>query len=63
VYFKVTGQKDFVATPLPVLTAVFFIVGVVMILMGVLAELIVRTYYESQGKTTFTVRERLNLNA
>jgi len=32
-----------------------------MILMGVLAELIVRTYYESQGKTTFTVRERVNL--
>jgi len=35
--------------------------GVLMILLGVLAELIVRTYYESQGKTTFTVRERVNL--
>lgn len=60
-YYKITGQKDFVQTPLPVITAMFFIMGVIMILMGVLAELVVRTYYESQGKTTFTVRERVNL--
>ncbi len=60
VYFKVTGQKDFVETPLPVLTAVFFIVGVVMILMGVLAEMMMRVYYESQRKSPFSVRETIN---
>ncbi|MFN8350738.1 MAG: glycosyltransferase family 2 protein [Flavobacteriales bacterium] len=60
-YLKLAGRADFVQTPLPLLTAIFFIMGVLMILMGVLAELIVRTYYESQGKTTFTVRERVNL--
>jgi glycosyltransferase involved in cell wall biosynthesis len=61
VYFKVTGQKDFVQTPLPVITAMFLIIGLVMILMGVLAEMITRTYFESQRKTTFSVREKVNL--
>lgn len=61
VYFKVTGQKDFVETPLPVLTAVFFIVGVLMILMGVLAEMMMRVYFESQGKAPYSVRETINL--
>ena len=60
-YLKMAGRADFVQTPLPLFTAIFFIMGVLMILMGVLAELIVRTYFESQGKTTFTVRERVNL--
>jgi glycosyltransferase involved in cell wall biosynthesis len=60
-YLKIRGQADFIQTPLPMLTAIFFIIGVVMILMGVLAEMITRTYFESQGKTTFGVRESLNL--
>ena len=34
VYFKVTGQKDFIQTPLPTIAAMFFIVGILMILMG-----------------------------
>jgi glycosyltransferase involved in cell wall biosynthesis len=59
-YYKIRGLKDFVQTPLPVITAMFFIVGVVMVLMGVLAELMTRTYFESQGKRTYTVREQVN---
>ena len=62
-FLKATGRADFVQTPLPMMTAMFFIVGVLMVLLGVLAELIVRTYFESQGKTTFSIRERVNLNA
>ncbi len=60
-FLKLTHRADFVQTPLPMLTAMFLIVGVLMVLMGILAELIVRTYFESQGKSTFTVREKLNL--
>jgi hypothetical protein len=33
------------------------IVGVQFVLMGLLAELSIRTYHESQGKTTYVVRE------
>jgi glycosyltransferase involved in cell wall biosynthesis len=60
VYFKVTGQKDFVQTPLPTIAAMFFVVGILMILMGILAEMLMRTYYESQNKFPFTIKEKVN---
>jgi glycosyltransferase involved in cell wall biosynthesis len=43
--------------PLLLLAVFFSIVGVQLILMGLLAELSIRTYHESQGKTTYVVRE------
>jgi hypothetical protein len=60
VYYKVSGQKDFVETPLPLLTVTFGLVGFLSILMGLLAELVVRTYYESQGKRPYLVEQELN---
>ena len=63
-YFKyihefVTGlpNKTFVETPLPLLTVFLFLMGVQSILMGVLAEMVMRTYYESQSKTTYLLDE------
>jgi glycosyltransferase involved in cell wall biosynthesis len=45
-----------------VLLAVFlFLLGVSFILMGFMAELITRTYHESQSKPTYWVRETCNL--
>src|SRR5204863_7619232 len=60
VYFKLTGQKDFVETPLPLLAVMFTLVGFLSLLMGLLAELVVRTYYESQNKRPYLVAEELN---
>lgn len=60
-WFKLTGKKDFVQTPLPLFSAIFFVVGVLMVLMGVIAEMLMRTYYESQGKRTFAIKETMNL--
>ena len=60
VYFKLTGQKDFVETPLPLLAVTFTLVGFLSVLMGLLAELVVRTYYESQNKRPYLVAEELN---
>lgn len=60
VYYKLTGQKDFVETPLPVITAMFFIVGVLMILLGVLAEILMRVYFEGQRKKPYSIRETIN---
>jgi hypothetical protein len=37
------------------------ILGFQSILMGLIAELLVRTYHESQGKTTYTVRSLFNI--
>jgi len=62
VYYKFWGGKTFVETPLPVLVAILFLVGFTSILMGLLAELLMRTYYESQNKRIYKVRETLNLD-
>jgi glycosyltransferase involved in cell wall biosynthesis len=60
VYYKLTGQKDFVETPLPLLGVMFTLVGTLSLLMGLLAELMVRTYYESQDKRPYLIAEELN---
>ena len=39
-----------ILTPLPLLSALFFLIGVMSILMGLLAEMMVRTYFESQHR-------------
>ena len=51
------GSKSFVETPLPLLAVMFFLGGVQSILLGVLAEMVMRTYYESQSKTTYLLGE------
>lgn len=61
VYLKLIGYADFIQTPLPLLTVTLFMVGVQLIMMGLLAEVIMRTYHESQDKATYTVRNTLNL--
>ena len=43
--------------PLLLLAVFLAIVGVQFILMGLLAELSIRTYHESQGKATYVIRE------
>jgi hypothetical protein len=37
------------------------ITGIMCILMGLLAEIIMRTYYESQGKAVYLIDECCNL--
>jgi glycosyltransferase involved in cell wall biosynthesis len=60
VYYKVRGLKDFVQTPLPLIAVMFTLVGALSLLMGLLAELVIRTYYESQAKRPYLVAEELN---
>jgi hypothetical protein len=44
--------------------AVFsFMTGVICILMGLLAEMITRTFYESQHKSTYLVRKTRNIKS
>lgn len=47
--------------PLATFAMIMFAMGVQFIFMGLLAEMIVRTYHESQGKPTYLIRERINL--
>lgn len=48
-------------SPLFQTSAMFFILGFQSILMGLIAELLVRTYHESQHKPTYTVRTVINM--
>ena len=54
---KVGFGQDIGTRPLLLLSVLLIFLGVQFIMLGILAELIVRTYFESQGKTTYSVRE------
>ena len=47
---------------LPILCIVMFAISIQFFLMGLLAELLVRTYHESQDKAIYAVRERIGFN-
>jgi glycosyltransferase involved in cell wall biosynthesis len=54
-FISVTGS------PLFQVSAMLFTLGFQSMLMGLIAELLVRTYHESQRKPTYTVRSMINL--
>lgn len=60
VVLKFCFNTSFILTPLPVLVAMCFLLGVQFIFMGLLAEINVRTYHESQGKAIYVVKSVLN---
>lgn len=49
-------------SPLFPISIMIGILGVQSILMGLIAEMLMRTYHESQGKPTYTVRKTLNVD-
>ncbi len=59
VYLKLVGGVSFILTPLPLLCVLLFMLGFLSILMGFLAEILTRTYYESQGKPTYQIKETI----
>jgi glycosyltransferase involved in cell wall biosynthesis len=50
-------------SPLLLIGVMLFIMGFQSILMGLIAELLARTYHESQQKPTYTVREIINIKS
>lgn len=62
VYLKIFENVSLIVTPLPLLTGLFFIIGFQFILMGLLAEVIIRTYFESQQKPIFLIKEKVNFD-
>lgn len=61
VWFRLVDGIQLDGTPLPILGAMFFTVSVQILLFGVIADLLMRTYYESQGKRPYYIQETLNL--
>jgi glycosyltransferase involved in cell wall biosynthesis len=60
-YLKFFEGVSFIQTPLPLLVVMLVVTGGMSTLMGLLAEIIMRTYYESQGKAVYVVKSTLNL--
>ena len=63
VFYKLaTGDlhKDFVQTPLPMIAATLILVGMLAMLQGIIAEVLMRTYFESQSRRPYAVRRVVN---
>ena len=60
VYMKLFANTSMNRNPLLILTAFLLFMGIQFITLGLLGELNARTYYESQGKPIYSVRERIN---
>lgn len=60
IYMKLFANTSMNRNPLLILTAFLLFMGVQFITLGLLGELNARTYYESQGKPIYSIRERLN---
>ena len=53
-------QIPVLTSPIFMMSTMFIILGFQSILMGLIAEMLVRTYHESQRKPTYTVRKVIN---
>jgi len=60
-YYKFSDYKSLIETPLPLVSGTLFLVGVLCVLMGLLAELSIRIYHESQDKPTYLIDRTDNL--
>lgn len=61
-YYRFVEGVHLNRMPLATLSMIMFAMGVQFIFMGLLAEMVVRTYHESQDKPTYLIRERINID-
>jgi glycosyltransferase involved in cell wall biosynthesis len=57
VFMKLAKGTNMTGNPLLILSVLFFLVSVQLMAMGFLGEINIRTYYESQGKRTYHIKE------
>jgi glycosyltransferase involved in cell wall biosynthesis len=63
ILMKILKGVDMTGNALLYLTILLFVIGIQFILMGLLAELLVRTYHESQNRPTYVIKEILESTA
>lgn len=61
VYMKLFENLSMNRNPLLILTLFLLFMGIQFIVMGLLGELNARTYFESQGKPIYVIKDRINL--
>ncbi|MBI5164225.1 MAG: glycosyltransferase family 2 protein [Magnetospirillum sp.] len=60
VFLRLFEGVSMIQTPLPILSVMMVVTGLMSLLMGLLAEMMVRTYYESQNKQPYLVHSVIN---
>lgn len=60
-YRKFIENESFIKNPLLLLCVITAMTGFMCVLMGLLAEMIMRTFFESQGKAVYLIRETRNV--
>ncbi|EDP75446.1 glycosyltransferase family 2 protein [Hydrogenivirga sp. 128-5-R1-1] len=60
-FLKLFTGADIGGRPLLILGVLLILAGIQLISTGVIAELIVRTYYESRGEKPYVIEEKINL--
>ena len=61
IWLKFGEGKSFIDTPMPLLVVFLMTIGFMSIFIGLLAEMVMRTYYEAQGKPAYSIKETVNL--
>jgi glycosyltransferase involved in cell wall biosynthesis len=59
---KFIYHEPFISTPIPLISVMTFMIAMMCILLGLLAEMITRTFYESQGKMIYGIRSTRNFH-
>jgi glycosyltransferase involved in cell wall biosynthesis len=60
IWLKLFEGVSMISTPLPLVTVMAVLTGILSILLGLVAEILIRIYFESQPRTNYAVRERIN---
>jgi glycosyltransferase involved in cell wall biosynthesis len=63
VFMRIVYNQHMIREPLLLMSMMLFILGFQSMLLGLIAELLNRTYHESQNKPTYTVRKVINTQA
>ena len=61
IYLKLEALRNFGQTPLPILSIFFVLSGILFFMLGFLAELILRVYFETNKKTPYIIREKIEI--
>ena len=61
-FLKFFMGEDIGGRPLLILGVLLILAGIQLLSTGIIAELIIRTYYESRGEKPYVIEEKININ-
>ena len=62
IWLKIFRDISFILTPLPLLIIFFLLSGMLCVLLGIIAEIQSRIYFQAEGNKSYLVRNIININ-